>query len=95
MKRFIALLVAGLASIQFAYAAVNLNTASQAELETVKGIGPAKAKAIVEHRNKNGPFKSVDDLKEIKGFGDKMLSKMRPELTIAGGGEKSAAPLRK
>lgn len=95
MKRFIALLVAGLASIQFAYAAVNLNTASQAELETVKGIGPAKAKAIVEHRNKNGPFKSVDDLKEIKGFGDKMLSKMRPELTVAGGGEKSAAPLRK
>lgn len=95
MKRFIALLVAGLASIQFGYAAVNLNTASQAELETVKGIGPAKAKAIVEHRNKNGPFKSVDDLKEIKGFGDKMLSKMRPELTVAGGGEKSAAPLRK
>ncbi len=95
MKRFIALLVAGLASIQFAYATVNLNTASQAELETVKGIGPAKAKAIVEHRNKNGPFKSVDDLKEIKGFGDKMLSKMRPELTVAGGGEKSAAPLRK
>lgn len=95
MKRFIALLVAGLASIQFAYAAVNLNTASQTELETVKGIGPAKAKAIVEHRNKNGPFKSVDDLKEIKGFGDKMLSKMRPELTVAGGGEKSAAPLRK
>ena len=71
MKRFIALLVAGIASIQFAWAAVNLNTASQAELETVKGIGPAKAKAIIDHRSKNGPFKSVDELKEIKGFGEK------------------------
>ena len=95
MKRLLALLAAGFVSVPAALAAVNLNTASQAELETVKGIGPAKAKAIIDHRSKNGPFKSVDDLKEIKGFGDKMLSKMRPELTVAGGGEKSAAPLRK
>ena len=95
MKRFIALLVAGLASIQFAYAAVNLNTASQAELETVKGIGPAKAKAIIDHRSKNGPFKSVDDLKEIKGFGDKMVNKMRAELSVAASPEKTPPALRK
>jgi competence ComEA-like helix-hairpin-helix protein len=56
---------------------------------------PAKAKAIIDHRSKNGPFKSVDDLKEIKGFGDKVVNKMRPELTVAGVAEKSPAALRK
>ena len=43
-----------------AYAAVNINTATQAELETLQGIGPAKAKAIIDHRKKNGPFKSAE-----------------------------------
>ena len=95
MKRFIALLVAGLASIQFAYAAVNLNTASPAELETVKGIGPAKAKAIVDFRNKNGPFKTVDDLRAIKGFGAKTLDKMRPELSVGDAPAKSASVVKK
>ncbi len=43
-----------------AYAAVNINTATQAELETLQGIGPAKAKAIIDHRKKNGSFKSAE-----------------------------------
>ena len=43
-------------------APININTASAAELATLKGIGPAKAQAIVEHRDKNGQFKTVDDL---------------------------------
>ena len=95
MKRLLALLAAGFFAIPGALAAVNLNTASQAELETVKGIGPAKAKAIIDHRSKNGPFKSVDELKEIKGFGEKSINGMRPELTVAGGSEKAAATLKK
>lgn len=68
----------------FAYAAVDLNSATAAELEAVKGIGPAKAKAIIDHREKNGPFKSVDDLKGIKGFGAKTIEKLRPELSVGG-----------
>ena len=44
-------------------AAVNINTASSAELEALPGIGPAKAKSIVEYRQKNGAFKSVEELK--------------------------------
>ena len=47
-------------------AKVNINSADEAELMSVKGIGKAKAKAIVEYRQKNGPFKSVDDLTKIK-----------------------------
>ena len=57
------------AAASMAMAAVNLNTATVAELDAVNGIGPSKASAIVEYRNKNGPFKSVDDLQNVKGFG--------------------------
>ena len=82
MKSFLALIVALLSCISMAFAAVNLNTASVDELDAVKGIGPSKAKAIVDYRTKNGPFKSVDDLKEVKGFGEKSVAKLRPELTV-------------
>lgn len=86
MKRLTTLALALLASIGTAFAAVNLNTATQAELDTVKGIGPGKAKAIVEYRDKNGPFKSVDDLNQVKGFGQKSIDKLRAELTVGDGG---------
>jgi len=65
-----------------ATAAINLNTASKAELETVNGIGPQKAEAILEYRKKNGPFRKVDDLKKIGGFGDKSVANMRSGLTV-------------
>ena len=71
--------------------AVNLNTASRDELVTVPGIGPAKAQAIVEHRKSHGPFKSVDDLKQVKGFRDKLVERLRPELTVATAPAKGAA----
>ena len=60
MKRLLSLILVLISSISLAYAAVNLNTATVDELDGVKGIGPSKAKAIVDHRSKNGPFKSVD-----------------------------------
>ena len=65
-------------------APLNLNTASATELASLKGIGPAKAQAIVEHRDKNGQFKSVDDLKLVRGVGDKMLEQLRPQVTVSG-----------
>jgi len=70
---------------------VNINTASAAELATLSGIGPAKAQAIVEHREKNGQFKTVDDLKLVQGIGDKMLEKLRPQVTVDGA-RSAAAP---
>jgi competence protein ComEA len=73
-------------------APLNLNTASAAELASLKGIGPAKAQAIVEHRDKNGQFKSVDDLKLVRGVGDKMLEQLRPQVTVGAAAPAAAAP---
>jgi competence protein ComEA len=74
------------AAVMAADAPVNINTASADELATISGIGPAKAAAIIEHRDKNGQFKTVDDLKLVRGIGDKMLEQLRPQLTVGGGG---------
>ncbi|CAG0951551.1 hypothetical protein MYXO_00230 [Myxococcaceae bacterium] len=61
--------------------ALNLNTASVAELETLPGVGESRAKAIVEAREKLGGFKSIDDLEEVKGIGKAALEKLRPLVT--------------
>jgi competence protein ComEA len=65
-----------------ALAAVNINTATKDELIALQGIGPAKAQAILDYRKQNGPFKSVDDLKSVKGIGAKRLEKLRADLTV-------------
>ena len=65
-----------------AYAAVNINTATQSELEAVKGLGSSKAKAILEYREKQGNFRSVDELDNVKGFGKASINKLRSELTV-------------
>jgi competence protein ComEA len=65
-----------------AYAAVNINTATQSELEAVKGLGPSKAKAILEYREKQGNFRNVDELTNVKGFGKASINKLRSDLTV-------------
>jgi len=62
---------------------VNLNDATTDELERLPGVGPAKAKAIVEHRRAH-PFKKVDEITKVKGIGRKTFGKLRPYLTLAG-----------
>ena len=64
--------------------AVDLNKATQAELEALKGIGEVKAKAIVDYRTKNGPFKSADDLDKVKGVGKGIIAKIIGDVTIDG-----------
>ncbi|MCR4747206.1 MAG: helix-hairpin-helix domain-containing protein [Clostridiales bacterium] len=61
---------------------ININTATAEELETLKGIGPAKAEAIVAYREQNGPFLSVDDLVNVTGIGEKTLANIRDKITV-------------
>ena len=79
----------------FASAVVDLNSATAAELDALKGVGAAKAKAIIDYRDKNGPFKSVDELAKVKGFGAKTVDKLRPELTVGGAAAPAVAPVAK
>jgi competence protein ComEA len=61
---------------------ININSADEQALQNLTGIGPAKAKAIVQYREQHGPFKSVDDLNNVSGIGDKSLEKIKPEATV-------------
>ncbi len=63
-------------------APVDLNTATIAELETLDGVGPAIAQKIVDWREANGGFRSVDDLAQVSGIGPKKLEAMRPRVRV-------------
>ena len=90
LKRFFAFIAA--MSLTAAFAAVDLNKGSQAELETIKGIGPAKSKLIVEERKK-GEFKSWQDfIARVNGFGEASAAKLSAEgLTVGGAAFKPTA----
>ena len=70
MKKLLALFLALVAYVGIAFAAVNINSATKEQLESLDGIGPVKAQAIIDYRKKNGPFKSLEDLKKVDGIGD-------------------------
>jgi len=63
-------------------AKVNINTASQAELETLPRIGPKVAQRIIEFRNQNGGFKKVEDLMKVKGIGEKIFAQIKDQISI-------------
>ncbi|MDC0764340.1 helix-hairpin-helix domain-containing protein [Brevibacillus sp. AG] len=65
-----------------ASSAINLNMATVEELMSLPGIGKARAKAIVEYRTKQGPFRSADDLKQIEGIGEKMFARIKDRLVV-------------
>ncbi|UYY97368.1 helix-hairpin-helix domain-containing protein [Peribacillus frigoritolerans] len=61
---------------------VNLNAATQEDLQTLTGIGPSKANAILEYREKVGKFKEVDELKQVTGIGDKTFERLRDSISV-------------
>jgi competence protein ComEA len=64
-------------------AAVNLNTASASQLEAVPGIGSKMAQRIVEYRQKNGAFKKIEELMNVKGIGEKSFLKLKAHITVS------------
>jgi comEA protein len=62
---------------------VNLNTASAGELEKLPGVGPATAQRIIEYRQKNGGFKKIEDLMNVRGIGEASFLKLKPQITVA------------
>lgn len=85
MKKLLLVLVACFAFMSAAFAGqLNLNSATLEELDTLKGVGPVKAQAIVDYRAKNGPFGSVDELDNVPGFGKKTIDNLRDQLTVIG-----------
>lgn len=63
---------------------VNINTASAEQLEMLPGVGEVRARAILSERKDQGGFKSIDDLRAVKGVGDSLLERMRPYVTVTG-----------
>jgi competence protein ComEA len=91
-KKFVPTLAAMLLLAPLALHAepVNVNTADAATLaKALSGVGPAKAKAIVSYRDKNGPFKTVDQLAMVEGISQKLIDKNRADIRL--GNDKSGA----
>lgn len=61
---------------------VNINTADQSQLDTLPGVGPSLAQRIIQHREINGPFKAIEDIKDVSGIGDKNFEKLKDRVTV-------------
>ncbi len=61
---------------------ININTASVEELDKLPGIGPSTAQAIVDYRTKNGPFKTIDGIKDVPRIGDALFEKIKDQITV-------------
>lgn len=83
--------------LQNAWAEVNINTATQVQLESLPGIGPAKATAIIQYRNDHGPFTSVQQLDNVSGIGPATMANLSGLVSVGDGvttsTEKAAAPV--
>lgn len=62
---------------------VNLNSASAAQLQTLPGVGASTAQRIVDYRQKNGSFKKIEELMNVKGIGEKSFLKLKPLITVS------------
>lgn len=73
---------AGASGTAAATGLVNINTADVSQLDTLPGIGPALAQRIIQYREVNGPFKTIEELKNVSGIGDKNFEKLKDKITV-------------
>lgn len=85
MRKIVLTLLAVFAFTMSSFAAdlIDVNTATQEQLEALMGVGPAKAKAIIAYRTEHGNFKTVDELDKVKGFTQKTIDKLRDQVTVS------------
>jgi len=61
---------------------ININTATLSELDTLPGIGQTYAQRIIDYRNSNGPFKNIEEVKNVRGIGDKTFEKFKDKISV-------------
>ena len=73
---------------------ININTASAADLQRLPGIGAKTASRVIEYRQKNGPFKKVEELMNVRGVGEKSFLKLKGQISVGGTakGESASTP---
>ena len=94
LKKILLAVFATFALMSMAFAAVDLNTANQAQLESLTGIGPAKAKDIIDFRTKNGPFKTTEDVMKVPGIKEGTYAKIKTEISVGGKAAPAAMPAK-
>ena len=83
MNKWIVMIIAALAPIWVFGGPVNVNTADADTIaRELRGVGPAKARAIVTYREENGPFETVDDLLKVQGIGPKVLEDNKKDILL-------------
>jgi len=90
---FIATLL--ISTFVFAADYINVNTANHEQLKALNGVGDARADAIIQHREKYGPFQSFDDFKNVKGIGDKIIEANRDIIIFQEGASEAENPCAK
>jgi len=80
----VSVLVGAFASPTFAATLVNINTADSATLQTLNGIGPSKAQAIIDYRTQNGPFAKIEDIQNVSGIGPSTYANIKDYITVDG-----------
>lgn len=83
MNKWIVMIVAALAPVWAFGGPVNVNTANADTIaRELRGVGPAKARAIVTYREENGPFETVEDLLKVQGIGPKVLEDNKKDILL-------------